>query len=212
MLNDLVNINKKHEEAAQAIYERVAPGLKEKYIITISGEVASGKCEIAQVLARLFKKDGLKAKILHMDDLYLVPPEERTEWRKKHGIEKIGYEEYDWKRIQQNVDDFRAGLKSSSPCVDLVTLQVDELITDFKDIDILIINGLYSIMLKTADMRVFVEPTYRETMNEQVAERKEELDEFRMKVLEREHQVVKSIKPMADFYVDYDNSFEAFHL
>jgi len=212
MLNDLVNINRKHEEAALAIYERIAPELKEKFIITISGEVASGKCEIAQVLARLYKKDGLKAKILHMDDLYLIPPDERSEWRKKHGIDKIGYDEYDWKRIGQNVDDFRAGVKSSTPCVDLVTLQVDELITDFKDIDILIVSGLYAIMLQSANMKVFVEPTYRETFNEQLAERKEELDEFRMKVLEREHQVVKSIKPMADFYVDYDNTPEAFHL
>jgi uridine kinase len=212
MLNDLMNINKKHEEAAAAIYDRIAPVLKDKYVVTISGEVASGKCEIAQVLARLYKKDGLKVKILHMDDYYLIPPEERTEWRKKHGIDKIGYDEYDWKRINQNVDDFKANLKSSIPSVDLVTLQVDEIITDFKGIDILIINGLYSIMLDKAHLRVFVELTYKETLKEQLAEQKEEIDEFRMKVLEREHKVVQSLKPMAEFYVDFDNSMEAFHL
>jgi len=212
MLNDIININKKHEAAAITIYDHIAPELKEKYIITMSGEVASGKCEIAQVLARIYKKDGLKVKILHMDDYYLVPPEDRTEWRKKHGIDKIGYDEYDWKRINQNVDDFKGGLKSSLPCVDLITSQVDELITDFKDIDILIINGLYSIMLDKAHLRVFVELTYRETIMEQMAEQKEEMDEFRMKVLEREHEVVQSLKPLAEFYVDFDNSGEAFHL
>jgi uridine kinase len=212
MLNDLININKKHEEAAATIYDRIAPDLKDKYVVTISGEVASGKCEIAQVLARLYKKDGLKVKILHMDDYYLIPPEERTEWRKKHGIDKIGYDEYDWKRINQNVDDFTANLKSSIPCVDLITLQVDELITDFKGVDILIINGLYSVMLDKANLRVFVELTYKETLKEQLAEQKEEMDEFRMKVLEREHKVVQSLKPLAEFYVDFDNSMEAFHL
>lgn len=212
MLNDLVNINKKHEAAAATIYDRIAPDLKKKYIVTISGEVSSGKCEIAQVLARLYKKDGLKAKILHMDDYYLIPPEERTEWRKKNGIDKIGYDEYDWKRINQNVDNFRKGTKSSLPSVDMITLQVDELITDFKDIQILIINGLYSIMLENAQLRVFVELTYKETLMEQQAEQKEELDEFRMKVLEREHEVVQSLKPLADFFVDFDNSGEAFHL
>jgi uridine kinase len=212
MLNDTININKKHEEAAVAIYDRIQPVLKSKYIVTISGEVASGKCEIAQVLARLFKNDGLKVKILHMDDYYLIPPDERTEWRKKHGIDKIGYDEYDWKRINQNVDDFKTNLKSSLPCVDLITLQVDELITDFNGIDILIINGLYSIMLDKAHLRVFVELTYKETLKEQKAEKKEEMDAFRMKVLEREHKVVQSLKPLAEFYVDFDNSLEAFHL
>lgn len=212
MLNDLININKKHEEAAMTIYDRVEQDLHEKFIITISGEVASGKCEISQVLARIYKKAGLKVKILHMDDYYKVLPEDRTEWRKLHGIEKIGYDEYDWDRINQNVDDFKAGKPSSLPCVDLVTNQVDELITDFNGIDLLIINGLYSIMLDKAHLRVFVEPTYKETIKEQMAEQKEELDEFRMKVLEQEHQVVQSIKPLAGFYVDYDTSMETFHL
>jgi len=212
MLNDSIHINKKHEEAAATIYDRILPVIKSKYIVTISGEVASGKCEIALVLARLFKKDELKVKILHMDDYYLIPPDERTEWRKKYGIDKIGYDEYDWKRINQNVDDFKANLKSSLPCVDLITLQVDELITDFDRIDMLIINGLYSIMLDKAHLRVFVELTYKETIKEQMAEQKEELDEFRMKVLEQEHKVVQSLKPLAEFYVDFDNSMETFHL
>ena len=125
MLNDLVNINHKHEEAAQAIYDRIAPEVTDKYIITISGEVASGKCEIAQVLARMFKKAGLKAKVLHMDDYYVIHPEKRTAWRMKHGVDKIGYSEYDWKRISQNVDDFINSRTSSLPSVDLVTSQVD---------------------------------------------------------------------------------------
>jgi uridine kinase len=110
------------------------------------------------------------------------------------------------------VNDFRKGATSSLPSVDLVTLQVDELVTDFKNIDILIISGLYSVMLEGADLKVFVELTYKETFKEQLAEKKEELDEFRMRVLEREHQVVQSLKPLAGFYVDYDNSLEAFHL
>jgi len=59
---------------------------------------------------------------------------------------------------------------------------------------------------------VFVELTYKETLEQQIAEKKEELDDFRMKVLEREHQVVQSLKPEADFYIDFDNSLEAFHL
>lgn len=212
MLNDIVSITKKHEEAALTIYDRINAERSNKYIVTISGEVSSGKCEISIALARLFKKDGLKCKILHMDDYYKVPPEERTHWRIQHGIESVGYHEYDWKRIKQNIIEFKNSKKSSIPSVDLITLQVDEIITDFAGIDILIINGLYSVKIQEANLRVFVELTYKETLEQQIAEKKEELDEFRMKVLEREHQVVQSLKPEADFYIDFDNSMEAFHL
>lgn len=212
MLNDIVILTKKHEDAALTIYNRVKSDLSNKYIITISGEVASGKCEISVALARLFRKDGIKCKILQMDDYYKVPPEERTHWRMKHGIESVGYNEYDWHRIRHNIIDFKNSKKASLPCVDLITLQVDELITDFAGIDMLIINGLYSVKIQEANLKVFVELTYKETLEQQIAEKKEELDEFRMKVLEREHRVVQSLKPEADFYIDFDNSLEAFHL
>lgn len=212
MLNDIVFINKKHEDAALSIYERIKTDISNKYIVTISGEVASGKCEISIALGRLFKKEGVKSKIIHMDDYYKIPPEDRTHWRMKHGIESVGYDEYDWHRIRHNIIDFKNSKKSSLPSVDLVTMQVDEIITDFAGIDMLIINGLYSIKIKEANLRVFVELTYKETLEQQIADKKEELDEFRMKVLEREHQVVQSLKPEADFYIDFDNSLEAFHL
>ena len=68
MLNDIVSITKKHEDAALTIYDRIITDRSNKYIVTISGEVASGKCEISIALARLFKKEGVKCKILHMDD------------------------------------------------------------------------------------------------------------------------------------------------
>jgi len=40
----------------------------------------------------------------------------------------------------------------------------------------------------------------------------EQIDEWRMKVLEKEHEVALSIKKHADFYVDLDTSMDLFHL
>jgi uridine kinase len=54
--------------------------------------------------------------------------------------------------------------------------------------------------------------TYKETMPEQILSGKEELDEYRMKVLEQEHKVVQSLKSKTDFYLDFDTSLEIFHL
>ncbi|MFH1118706.1 MAG: uridine kinase [Bacteroidota bacterium] len=211
MLNDILLLNKKHENAAQTILDKVMEERKGKYIITISGEVETGKCEVAHMLGRLLKKQGLRVKLLHMDNYYRIAPLERTEWRKKHGIESVGFEEYEWHVIYRNIIDFRSGEKSTFPCVDLFTGLIDHVTTDFKDIDILIIEGLYSMKIEDANLKVFIEMTYHETMEEQRRSGKEELDEFRMLVLEREHQVVQSLKPLADFYLDFDTASEIFH-
>lgn len=211
MLNEILLLNNKHEKAAQIILDRIMPEYGRKYIIAISGEVETGKSEVAHMLGRLLKKKSIKVKMLYMDSYYKIPPNERTKWRKEHGIENVGFEEYDWQAINNNIDAFLNDEKASMPCVDLFTGQIDQLITDFKEIDILIIAGLYSMKVERANLRVFIESTYKETMDIQKITGKEELDEFRMKVLEQEHKVVQSLKPLADFYLDFETSSEIFH-
>ena len=50
MLGDVLLIEKKHEDAAQTILERVLKERKEKYMVAIAGESGSGKTELAHVL------------------------------------------------------------------------------------------------------------------------------------------------------------------
>jgi|APDOM4702015159_1054818.scaffolds.fasta_scaffold04498_1 uridine kinase len=212
MLNDVVTIEKKHTNAANTLYDRVIRDRKTKFIVTISGEVGTGKCEIAHELGRKLIEQGISVKLLHMDNYYHIPPLERLEWRKKQGLEKIGYDEYDWDKINKIIDDFRMNKKSVIPVVDLFTQKVDQLHTDFKDIEILIIEGLYSIRINQSDLRVFIELTYEDTWDEQKLTHKEVLDDFRMEVLAHEHKAVQSLKGLADFYIDFDTANEIFHL
>jgi uridine kinase len=102
--------------------------------------------------------------------------------------------------------------KSVLPVVDLFTQQVDQLQTDFKGIEVLIIAGLYSIKINQSDLRVFIELTYEDTWEEQELTHKEVLDDFRMEVLKHEHKAVQSLKNLADFYIDFDTAGEIFHL
>lgn len=212
MLNDVVTIEKKHTNAASTLFNRVLHDLKPKFIVAISGEVGTGKCEIAHELGRKLIGEGISVKLLHMDNYYLVPPLERMEWRKKNGLEKIGYDEYDWKTINQNIDDFRTDKKSVMPIVDLFTQKVDQLYTDFNGIEVLIIAGLYSIQINQGDLRVFIELTYEDTWEEQMLTQKEVLDDFRIEVLKHEHKAVQSLKSLADFYIDFDTAGEIYHL
>ena len=211
MLNDILIINIAHEKAAHTIFDKVMEERKEKYIITITGEVGVGKCEVSHVLGKLLKNEGVMVKIIHMDDYYKIPPAMRTDWRKKHGIRRIGYEEYNWEVINRNLDDFRNNRESELPSVDLMNDRVDTIITNFDQIEMLIINGLYSIKIDSANLKVFIDLTYKDTFDEQKATGKEPMDEFRLKVLQREHEVVQTLKPEADFYLDFDMDSDLFH-
>jgi len=202
MLGDILLIEDKHRNAGEAIIQKILERNKDKFIIAISGESGSGKSELAHVIAKGLRKHGIMAKPIHIDNYYRIHPLERTEWRKKHGIENVvGYGEYDWDAIYRNIDDFKNNRKSTMPCVDLVTEQIDQLTTDFNGIGMLVIDGLYAIKTDGADLRVFLELTYHETKKAQVVRGKEPQNEYRMAVLEQEHRMVQALKPKADIFI-----------
>jgi len=205
MLEDVLLIQDKHREAAAVIVEEILKNRKDKYIVAISGESGSGKSELTHVIAKDLRKHGIFAKPVHIDNFYNTLPLERTQWRVEKGIEKVvGLGEYKWNEINRVIDDFKNGRTSSMPCVDLVTEQIDQLTTNFKGIDMLIIDGLYAINTEGVDLRVYIELTYHETKKAQKDRGKEPQNEYRMRVLEQEHKQVLSIKPKADLFVNMD--------
>jgi uridine kinase len=214
MLHDLITVSPRHENAARLIFDKIntmrAESPKEKMMITISGEVGSGKSTVSVVLGRLLKKVNVRTKIIDLDDYYKIPPVDRRKWRLEKGLDSIGYDEYNWDKVNQVITDFRRNRKSQMPCVDLITGYVDELTTEFRGVDVLLINGLYSLKIEDADLKVMIEQTYDETRDAQIYSQKEHMDAYRLKVLQREHEVVQSMKSKADFYIDFENSF--YHL
>jgi len=207
MLGDVLLIQEKHRKAGNAIIEEILKTKKDKVIVAISGESGSGKTELAHVIARGLRAHGIMAKPMHIDNYYKVLPLERKQWRIENVIEDcVGYDEYDWGTIKRNIEEFRQGAEAIMPCVDLVTEQVDTLITDFKDIDMLIIDGLYAIKTEEADLRIFIELTYHETKKAQSDRGKEPQNEYRWAVLEQEHKMVQGLRDSADILVtkEYD--------
>ena len=203
MLGDVLLITEKHKKAAKRIVEKISSFELDKYTIAIGGESGSGKSEVSHMISKLLKKQGVLAKILHTDNYYKTLPQERTEWRKKHGIESIGYTELDWDIINRNIDDFKKNRESTMPCIDLLTDQVDTLITNFDGISVLILDGLFC--LKAAvDLKIHIDLTYHDTKKAQIIRGKEPQTEFRLKVLKREHEVVQSLKVQADLIITRD--------
>lgn len=207
MLGDILLITDKHRAAAKKIADHILKNKKPRMIVAISGESGSGKTELAHATAKLMRKEGIFAKLLHTDNYYKTHPLERREWRTKHGIENVvGYDEYQWDAIYKNLSDFRHGRKSEMPCVDLVTEQVDKLTTNFSEVDMLIVDGLYAIKTESADLRIFIELTYLETKEKHTkdARGKEVMDEARWATLGQEHKMVQALRPRADLVVTKD--------
>ena len=203
MLGDVLLITEKHKKAAEQIVDRLSRIESDKMVIAIGGESGSGKSELAHVISRRLKDKGELAKILHIDNYYKVSPQERTEWRKRHGVESIGLSEYDWDLINQNIAEFRESKEAVLPCIDLLTDQEDRLITNFEGIKYLIVEGLYPLRAD-ADLKIFIDLTYHETKKAQILRGKEPQNEFRLQVLQREHEVVQSLRPSADLLVTKD--------
>jgi uridine kinase len=207
MLGDVLLINDMHKEAAQAICEKVMADRETKderyrYVVGISGESGSGKSELAHTLGVCLKSHHIRVKVIHTDNYYRIQPLLREEWRRNKGFDKIGLEEYDWVKIRKTLRDFKEEQECVIPCIDLIPEQVDKLITDFSKIDLLIVDGLYAIRAKDIDMRVFIDLTYHETKINQIIRMKEAMSEFRLGILEHEHQAVVSLKESADLVVD----------
>lgn len=213
MQNQVFTITDKHRAAAKIILDRVMENHVPKNIITVTGEVGTGKSTISYLLARMLKnREGIRSKIMDLDNYYKIPPIDRKQWRLKNGIEKVGLDEYNWDKIYENIEDFKNNQIARMPLVDRITDYQDELITNFEGIDLLIIKGLYSIKCTESRLKVFIELSTEEASKFNVYDGVEERDEFRLKVMDKEQQIVKQLKKDADFFIDFDSAEEIFHL
>jgi uridine kinase len=94
------------------------------------------------------------------------------------------------------------------PCVDLLTDQVDLLTTNFGEVDMLILDGLYAIKTEGVDLKIFIDIPYDESGKAKDLRGKEPNNEFRNQVLHQEHKMVSELKSMADVVVTKDYSIE----
>jgi uridine kinase len=207
MLGDILLIRDSHINAAEQIAKKVIEEKAKKpkaykFIVGISGESGSGKSELAHSLGIRLKKEHIRVKVLHTDNYFKVPPLLLSEWRKAKGIETVGVNEYDWNLIHRNIQDFKEDRESMVPCIDIIPGQVDKLITDFKKIDLLIIEGLYAIKSDGIDLRIFIELTNAEILMSGKEISTNEKSEFAKSVFDKEHQNIMSLKHLSDLLIN----------
>lgn len=207
-LGDILVINDQHRKVAREIADLILDNDgSEKISIAIGAESGAGKSEIAHVIAQnLFKSDRkLKSFIVHTDDFFRDSHQVRNELRLKSNLESIGPSEIDLEELDHVLNSFQRGKQILVPILEFITSSAYKLVVDFEDIHVLICEGLYAPILDVT-YKVFADLTYHDTKDFRVARGKEVVDEFRMKVLEKEHQAVSKLRENADYLITRDYS------
>ncbi len=202
-LGDILVIKDHHKKAGQEITDLILEHYKgEKISLAIGAESGAGKSEIAHVVSKnLFQSEKkLKSFIIHTDDFFALPHKERNELRKKTNLESMGPSEIDFEELNYVLKSFPAGKQILIPILEFITSSAYKLMVDFKNIQVLICEGLYAPMLDVT-YKIFMDLTYHDTKDFRAERGKEVMNEFRLKVLEKEHQAVSKLRENADYII-----------
>lgn len=216
MIGDIKLFKKEHFKKSDYIlphiikfYNLAKRNKNRRVVVLICGESGIGKTEVASILQqKLWDDYGLRVKIVHIDDYYKTSWEERDKIRKKRGIKSVGLKEINWSLFKKLLRDYFAHKREIKvQRIHKYTNSIEEVICKNPAIDILIIEGLYSLYIKDiypsdSILGIFLEGNYRDTYKFRKERAKENPDDnFRKRVIKKEHEVVQKLKSKADIVV-----------
>lgn len=208
MVGDIVHILDIHRKKGQRIFEHFLKKYKNynKKIVAIAGVSGTGKTEIGYVLqSLLWEKSKIRSKCLHIDDYYSTSWKYRNDIRKKTGI--IGKEEIDWNKLNKVLYSFKNN--ENKLYVQRIHKYLDAIeysISPNNSIDVLILEGLYSLYANQFDLGVYLEGSIAETYSFRKMRKKENPDnKFRQEVLKKESACVWQSKNNANLIIPFNN-------
>jgi uridine kinase len=206
VIGDKLVIEKHHTERAadlcRLLSRQLQPGVR--LVVTVAGESGAGKSELAYEIYRQLNERGIKAGLLQQDDYFVFPPKTNHEMRRRN-LKQVGPNEVKLDFLDANLRSFKRG---ESPIYKpLVNYEQDRIATeemDVADLAVLIVEGTYTSLLTFADLRVFIDRDYGQTLEARRRRARDRWEPFIEDVLEREHQVICQHKALADLVVDTD--------
>ncbi len=177
---------------------------KDKFIIGVCGESASGKSITAKCLQIELEKLNINSVILHQDNYYKYTPKENHK-KRKADLKWVGFNEVNLNQMQVHVDQFLADQSGITlPVVDYVNNQFLDNKVSFQSVQVLIVEGVYSFLLSGFDYKIFMARTYLETQAKRQARTREVYDPFIEQVLKIENQLIQPLKEKADLIISKD--------
>lgn len=206
MIGDVINIKPHYLETSAEIFkliEKHEPRFSNrKFVIAIGGESGSGKSVASMCLQKVLLEKNIKSLVFHLDDYFHFPPKTNHN-RRLEDITRVGSQEVDLVKINQNILDFKAEKgQIVKPEINYNSNEILEDILFTENINVLIVEGTYSLMLKNLDYAIFMDRTYIETKENRIKRGRDVEDiEFVEQVLDIEHNLIRPTRQNASVIV-----------
>ncbi len=204
MIGDKLVIEPYHTERGAEICELLKKQEPDRFCVSVAGESGAGKTELASEITRQLKEQGVSAEIIQQDDYFVFPPKTNHEMRRRN-IEQVGPFEVKLDFLDSNLRSYKRG---ESPIYKPLVIFDDDRITveelDLWEVEIVIVEGTYTSLLNFVDMRVFINRDYYQTLEARKRRARDEFEPFLIEVLEREHNIIKQHKLLADLIIPPD--------
>lgn len=206
MIGDEIVVKEHHTKAARKVYERIKDKISNaegRIAVTVAGESGSGKSETASEIARIIHEEqSVDYRIFHQDDYFVYPPHTNAQ-KRKEDISNVGTHEVKLDLLDKHLAEAKKPdtKKLEKPLIDF---NKDEILSeefDLEGVKLLVAEGTYTTALENADVRVFIDKTYKDTLEHRKERARDELDEFTDKILTIEHDIISKQKEKADIII-----------
>lgn len=212
MKGDVIVLEEHHTRAASAIVPGIVDAIRAKtqrYVITVAGESGSGKSETGKAIADELTASGITAVLLGQDDYFVLPPKSNDAKRREDDAWLGPHVEVRFDVLEQNlVDAINGADEITKPLIDYDADSVEDQVVDLRGVDVVVVEGTYTSLLKHVDTRVFIARNRMDTLeHRQKRNRGSEVgDPFVENVLKLEHKIIAGHRQLADFVItrDYD--------
>ncbi|MDA3793414.1 MAG: hypothetical protein PF545_07185 [Elusimicrobia bacterium] len=211
MLGDKIVVKPHHTKAAQGVFKRIKENIfssppEKRYAITVSGESGCGKSEIGSEILRLFNEKGARGLIFHQDDYFIYPPGTNDK-KREEDINNVGMGEVKMDLLDCDIEKAKKGNKNiQKPLIDYNKNIVISEEYDASAMKIIVAEGTYTAALKNADIRVFIDRDYRDTLEHRRERGRDALNDYTKQILEIEHKIISAHKKDADIIIGKDYS------
>lgn len=206
MFGDYLIFDTCSKRNAQRIFAQLDKKLLLKRpIIAIGGISGTRKSETAFRLAELLIDAGKQCHVISGDDYYTVPWHVRNDVR-RHNLDCVGPEEWDWTRLGWTFETFTNPLYAAVQMFQMSKFSVDVSTTLMakSNCEVLIIEGLFACDSRIpANVRVHIGSTDPESTYAFRAKRKKENETstLRQAIVQKECEAVTQLMENADIVV-----------
>ena len=205
MIGDKLLITDYHRAGAEAVFARLTQVERrdgQALAVTVAGESGSGKSEIAQCLKDLITAAGMRCLVLGQDDYFRLPPRSNHE-KRLSDISWVGSNEVRLDLLDEHLASLkrRSSESITKPLVYFAENRIGQESIGDTDVDVVIAEGTYTTMLEEADLRAFIDRTYRQNRKNRLKRNRDPDPEFLERVLAIEHEIISKHRALADVVI-----------